>query len=242
VALVAVLVWGALAFAYTGALRTLRARWMRVSVLDTVDTTLHRDDGALAARLPAPRPLGPLTLAVLGAFGPAALLVVALLRVTGDGDPGGLRWWVPVAALMLLLAGLGARAGHGGPLDWLVPAALRAGEYLLAIAVGVVGGLPVGLVFGYVLVLTLHHYDLTARLEKRQAAPPLHVATLGWDGRSALLAVAAIAGFAGIAMATLGAYLFVVFVGSVVLAWAVLPARARRAARVPEVGGVRSPG
>ena len=48
VSLVAVLVWGVLAFAYTGALRTLRARWMRVPVLDTVDATLHRDDGPLA--------------------------------------------------------------------------------------------------------------------------------------------------------------------------------------------------
>ena len=48
VSLIAVLVWGALAFAYTGALRTLRARWMRVPVLDTVDATLHRDDGPLA--------------------------------------------------------------------------------------------------------------------------------------------------------------------------------------------------
>nr|WP_246141288.1 DUF5941 domain-containing protein [Micromonospora olivasterospora] len=242
VSLIAVLVWGVLAFAYTGALRTLRARWMWVPVLDTVDATLHRDDGPLAARLPALRPMGPLTLAVIGALGPAALLVAALLRASGDGDPAGLRWWLPVALLVLLLAGLGAGAAHNGPLDWLVPAALRAGEYLFAIAVGVVGGVPAWLVFGYVLVLTLHHYDLTARLEKRQAAPPLHGATLGWDGRSVLLAVAAIAGFAGIATATLGAYLLVVFVGSVVLAWVVLPARARRAAGAPAVGGVRSPG
>jgi phosphatidylglycerophosphate synthase len=242
VALVAVLTWGTLAFAYTGALRTLRARWMRVSVLDTVDATLHRDDGPLAARFPALRAAGPLVLAVVGALGPAALLVAALLRAGGDGDPGGLRWAVPVALLVLLVAGLGARAAHDGPLDWLVPAALRAGEYLFAIAVGVVGDAPAWVVFGYVLVLTLHHYDLTARLEKRQAAPPLHAATLGWEGRSVLLAVAGIAGFAGIALATLGAYLLAVFVGSVVLAWVVLPARARRAVGVPARDGVRQPG
>nr|WP_229402797.1 DUF5941 domain-containing protein [Micromonospora okii] len=243
VALVAVLVWGALAFAYTGALRTLRARWMRVPVLDTVDATLHRDDGPLAARFPALRAAGPLALAVVGALGPAALLVAALLRAgSDDGDPGGLRWAVPVALLVLLVAGLGARAAHGGPLDWLVPAALRAGEYLFAIAVGVVGDAPAWVVFGYVFALTLHHYDLTARLEKRQAAPPLHAATLGWEGRSALLAVAGIAGFAGIVMATLGAYLIALFAGSVLLAWVVLPARARRAVGVPARGGVRQPG
>ncbi|MDI5938329.1 DUF5941 domain-containing protein, partial [Micromonospora sp. DH15] len=211
-------------------------------VLDTVDATQHRDDGPLAAPLPVLRPMGPLTLAVLGALGPAALLVAAGLRVRAGDEAGGLAWAVPVALLVLLVAALGAGAAHNGPLDWLVPAALRAGEYLFAIAAGVVGGAPAWVVFGYVFVLTLHHYDLTARLEKRQAAPPLHGATLGWEGRSAVLAVAAFAGFAGIAMATLGAYLLVVFVGSVVLAWVVLPARARRGVGVPAGGEVRQPG
>ncbi|MEH0845165.1 DUF5941 domain-containing protein, partial [Micromonospora sp. CPCC 205711] len=224
VALVAVLVWGTLAFAYTAGLRTLRARWLRVSVLETVDATLHRDDGPLAALLPALRRPGPLALAAIGALGAAALLVAALLRL-GGGDPGGLRPGVPVALLVLLVGGLGAGAAHRGPLDWLVPAVLRAGEYLFAIAVGVVGGVPPWLLFGYLLVLALHHYDLTARLEKRQAAPPLHRWTGGWEGRSALLALAAIAGATGIGMVTLGAYLLAVFVASVVLAWVVLPAR-----------------
>ncbi len=181
VALLAVLTWGVLAFAYTGALRTLRARWMGVPVLDTVDATLHRDDGPLAARLPLPR--------------------------------------------------------RPGSLDWLVPAALRAAEYLFAIAAGVIGGAPAWLIFGYLFVLTLHHYDLVARLEKRQPAPPLHAATLGWEGRSVLLALAAIAGFVNIALVTLGVYLLVLFVASVVLAWFVRPTRA---ARVPAGAGGRA--
>ncbi|XBP92158.1 DUF5941 domain-containing protein [Micromonospora sp. CCTCC AA 2012012] len=224
VALVAVLVWGTLAFAYTGALRTLRARWMRVPVLTTVDTGLYRDDGPLARTLPAGR--GPLPLAVLGALGAAGLLVAALRTVhAGDRLPG---WAVPVGLLVLLAGAFGARAAHAGALDWLVPAALRAGEFLFAIAVGVAGRAPAWLIFGYVFVLTLHHYDLTARLEKRQSAPPLHAATLGWEGRSGLLAVGSIAGITSIALATLGTYLLVVFVASVVLAWVVLPARARR--------------
>ncbi|MFG3709588.1 DUF5941 domain-containing protein [Micromonospora sp. NPDC047730] len=241
VSLYTVLAWGVLAFAYTGALRTLRARWMWVPVLDTVDATLHRDDGPLARRLPVVRPMGPLTLAVVAALGPAALLVAALLTRDGTKAPG-LGWAVPVALLVLLVGGLGAGAAHNGPLDWLVPAALRAGEYLFAIAVGVVGDVPPWLVFGYVFVLTLHHYDLTARLEKRQSAPPLHGLTLGWEGRSLLLALAAIVGIAGIGMATLGTYLLVVFVGSVVLAWVVLPARAARASVGLAGAGGRSPG
>ncbi|MET7968632.1 DUF5941 domain-containing protein [Micromonospora sp. NPDC005305] len=230
VALCAVLVWGVLAFAYTGALRTLRARWMRVPVMSTVDTGLHRDDGFLARTLPAARQ--PLALAALGTLGAAALLVVALRVVHAGADLSA--WVVPLGLLVLLGGALGARAAHDGPLDWLVPAALRAGEFLFAIAVGVAGRVPPWLIFGYVFVLTLHHYDLTARLEKRQAAPPLHAAALGWEGRSALLTIGSIAGIASIALATLGAYLLVVFVASVVLAWVVLPARAR--------GGDRSPG
>ncbi|WP_406082713.1 DUF5941 domain-containing protein [Micromonospora zamorensis] len=237
VSLIAVLVWGVLAFAYTGALRTLRARWMRVPVLDTVDATLHRDDGPLARWLPVVRRMGPLTLAVIAALGPAVLLVAALW---GD-SPDGLRWAVPVALLVLLVGGLGAEAAHNGPLDWLVPAALRAAEYLFAIAVGVVGGAPGWLIFGYVFVLTVHHYDLTARLEKRQAAPPLHAFTLGWEVRSALLALAAIAGMVGIGLATLGAYLLVVFVVSVVLAWFVRPARSARASVAPVGAGGAAP-
>ena len=89
-------------------------------------------------------------------------------------------------------------------------------------------------------MLTLHHYDLTARLEKRQAAPPLHRWTLGWEGRSVLLALAAIAGIVSIGLATLGTYLLMGFVASVVLAWVVLPARAARVTAVPVGGG--SPG
>ncbi|MGY0007389.1 DUF5941 domain-containing protein [Micromonospora sp. I033] len=237
VALCGVLVWGVLAFAYTGALRTLRARWMRVPVLTTVDAGLHRDDGPLARTLPVVR--APLALAVVGALGAAGLLLWALLAVHAGRDLPG---WAVTFALVLLLSGAqGARAAHDGPLDWLVPAALRAGEFLFAIAVGVAGRVSPWLIFGYVFVLTLHHYDLTARLEKRQVAPPLHAATLGWEGRSALLTVGSIAGIASITLATLGTYLLVVFVASVVLAWVVLPARARRAP-APVAGGGRSPG
>jgi phosphatidylglycerophosphate synthase len=251
VSLIAVLVWGTLAFAYTGALRTLRARWMWVPVLETVDATLHRDDGPLvrvgSVRLRswwastslrrALRPPRPLPLAALAVLGVAALLALAL---TGPATAVS-RWALAGALLVLLGAGLAAGVAHRGPLDWLVPAALRAAEYLFAIAVGVLGDVPPWLIFGYVFVLTLHHYDLTARLEKRQPAPPLHDLTLGWEGRSILLAVASFVGLATIGMATLGTYLLVVFVASVILAWVVLPARAPRTPGAPVGGGGRSP-
>ncbi|TDB80648.1 CDP-alcohol phosphatidyltransferase family protein, partial [Micromonospora fluostatini] len=66
--------------------------------------------------------------------------------------------------------------------------------------------------------------------------------TLGWEGRSALLTVAAIAGIASIGLATLGVYLLVGFFASVVLAWVVRPAHATRPAAGPLAVGSRPPG
>ncbi|MEH1015288.1 DUF5941 domain-containing protein [Micromonospora sp. CPCC 206060] len=224
VSLVAVLAWGVLAFAYTLALRTLRARSMRVPVLTTVDAVLYRDDGPLVRRLGwAARPL---PLAVLAALAAAGLLGAALAGLDGTA----FRVAVAAAVLVVLAAGLASARPHAGALDWLVPAALRAAEYLFVIAVGVGAAVSPPLVFALLLVLALHHYDLTARLEKRQAAPPLHDWTLGWDGRLLVLSAAAIAGFASIALPTLAAYLLVVLLASVTLAWVTVPARAGRPA------------
>ncbi len=79
------------------------------------------------AGLPAP-----LAFAVFAALAALALVAGAAGRLGGAAGAGS-----PVAALIVLAAGLPARAPHDGPLDWLVPAALRAAEYLL-----VVGGRP----------------------------------------------------------------------------------------------------
>ena len=193
VALIAVVGWGLLAFAYTLALRSLRSWSMRVGVLNTVDTARHRDDGPLVravlgrAHLPAP-----LAFALLGALA-AAALVAGLLTGWVDG-----RVAVLVVALIVLAAGLPARAPHAGPLDWLVPAALRAAEYLMVVAVGLAGDVPPPVVYLLLFTLALRHYDLTARMEK--GAPSGRAgAPLGWDGRVVLLTVAAM-----VSQATLG--------------------------------------
>jgi phosphatidylglycerophosphate synthase len=219
VSLVAVLTWGGLAFAYTAALRTLRARSMRVPVLAAVDTTLHRDDGPLArglGRWAVSRRLpGPLPLTLLAAATGAVALLAAWAGI-GTSAAG----WTVAAVLVVLLAGAAcAGAPHVGASDWLVPAVLRAAEYLFVIAVGVWWRVPAPLVFGLLLVLALHHYDLTARLEKRTGPPPLHLATLGWDGRVAVLTVGAVAGVATVVFGALAAYLAVIFVASAVSGW-----------------------
>nr|WP_246017551.1 DUF5941 domain-containing protein [Micromonospora pisi] len=235
VSLVAVLVWGGLAAAYTLALRTLRARSMRVSVLARVDTTLYRDDGPVARWLGAagrrllPRWAGPLPLAVIAVAASVTLLACGL---AGVGDTG-LRVAVIVTGLVAVLAaGLPSGRSHAGALDWLVPAALRAAEYLFVIAVDVATGIPGPVTFALLFVLALHHYDLTARLEKRSAAPELRPYGLGWDGRLLLLVAVVLAGVAAAGEATLAGYLFVILTLGAVSGW-MLPAAPAR----PSTGG-----
>ena len=249
VSLVAVLVWGGLAAAYTLALRTVRARSMRVPVLVATDTMLHRDDGPAARWLTAlgrgaglP---GPLPLALLGTGASAALLGAGLAGLGGVHA----RWSAPLAVLVVLLATLPAAAPHAGPLDWLVPAALRAAEYLLVIAVGVLVDAHPAVTFALLFVLALRHYDLTSRLEKRERAPLLRSLGLGWDGRLIVLSVAVLVGpvAARGAMLLLAGYLSAIFAVNALRGWVPrdLPGPRRRAdagsgdGDVPAVPGAR---
>ncbi|WP_067494767.1 DUF5941 domain-containing protein [Actinoplanes sp. TFC3] len=208
IALAAVVVWGLLAFAYTLGLRSLRSISMRVGVLTTVDTSQHRDDGRLVRGVVSAAGLRqPLIWAVLAAVAPLALIGAVAAGWVHRGTPwraGDLEWvraggagiWLVVAALIVLLAGAAARSDHGGPLDWLVPAGLRAAEYLVAVAVAMICDVPPPVVFALLFVLALHHYDLTARMEKGAPGKPAKRALLGWDGRVVLLVFFALAGIA----------------------------------------------
>ncbi|MEV4344317.1 DUF5941 domain-containing protein [Actinoplanes sp. NPDC049596] len=202
VALAGMLAWGVLAMAYTLALRSLRAFSMRVGVLDKVDTGRFRDDGLLVRTVisRAQRP-APLAFAALAAV--VALAAVIVLLVSGPSKIA-----LAVAAVLVLSAGLPARARHGGPLDWLIPAALRAAEYLMVVAAGIVGDVPTPVTYLLIFTLTLRHYDLVARMEKGAPAGTARGALLGWDGRVVLLTAAALAG-----VGTIGAGVLAALVG-----------------------------
>lgn len=218
VALLAVLAWGGFAAAYTLGLRSVRARTMRVPVLAAVDTARHRDDGPLARLLGAAGLPGPLPMAGL-----AALVAAGLVVVTGTGAVEGAAATGVVLAVglaVLLLAGLPSRGGHTGALDWLVPAALRAAEYLFVVGVSIAYEVPVPLLFALLFGLALRHYDLTARMEKHAVAAPPRRWDLGWDGRLVLLAALAVAGVATAAVAVLAGYVVVMFLADVFGAWA----------------------
>ncbi|GAA4908305.1 CDP-alcohol phosphatidyltransferase-like enzyme [Stackebrandtia albiflava] len=219
VALAALLAWQLVAFAYTLAGRTLRAWSAKVAVLARPDKAVHRDDGPLSRLLPALTvpPLPVLAVAVAG------IGVAIVLAATGAGAA---RWVTVVAGIVLLAAVTTAGNRHAGPLDWLVPAGLRAGEYGLAVACGLVGGVPLPLVFGLLTAFALYHYDLAARVDKAASPMGSREFGLGWEGRALLLLVALIPGVATWLFALLTAHMVLVFLGGALLG-------RRRAARRP---------
>ncbi|WP_229071903.1 DUF5941 domain-containing protein [Actinoplanes sp. DH11] len=215
VALAAVVGFGLLAAAYTLALRSLRALSMRVSVLHTVDTMRHRDDGPLV-RLVLSRVGAGAPLPVAALFAVYALATVATFLAA---DPADRPWLLALAAVPVVLCGFPARNRHGGALDWLVPAALRAAEYLVVVAVGLYGAVPPAVVFLLLFMLALRHYDLTARMEKGAPAGGAGGALLGWDGRVLLLVLAALAGYATAGVAVLAAAVGVAFAVTAIKDW-----------------------
>ncbi len=215
--LLAVLAWAALAAAYTLALRSLRSRTMRVPVLAGAATADHRDDGPLARRvLGRFRVPGPLPLAVLAVAAAAAL---AGGVIAGMVPTGAVTLPVAVTAAVVLGAALPARAPHTGALDWLVPAALRAAEYLFVVALGLAYAVPAPLMFALLFTLALHHYDLTARMEKGAPAGVPSRGNVGWDGRVLLLVAAALIGAPDAGAALLAGYVVLMFTIGSLASW-----------------------
>ncbi|HEX8628664.1 MAG TPA: DUF5941 domain-containing protein [Catenuloplanes sp.] len=225
-ALLVLLVAGLFAAAYTLVLRSVRARAMRVAVLTGVDTARHRDDGPLVRGVLGRWVLGrwgrwapgPLPMAALGVVGAAALVVTGLTPAlrAGAGTVALL-----IATVLVLAGGLPARSPHTGALDWLVPAALRAAEYLFVVGVGLRFGVPTPIVFVLLWALAMRHYDLTARMEKAAPVTAAPGVGLGWDGRVVVLAVAALTGLAPVGVVLLVGYVVFIFGAGAIANWSV---------------------
>jgi hypothetical protein len=141
---------------------------------------------------------------VFATVGAAAALALVIWLLMADHRAAA-PILLAAAAVIVLAAGLPARARHDGRLDWLVPAALRAAEYLLVVAAGLAGDVPPPAVYLLLFVLALHHYDLIARMEKGAPAGSGR-ALLGWDGRVVVLTVAVVAGGATLGEALLAGF------------------------------------
>ncbi|GIF65516.1 hypothetical protein Ais01nite_35510 [Asanoa ishikariensis] len=212
IALIGVLAGIVVAFAYTLGLRTLRARGMRVSAFTGVPAAEQRDDGPLARLLGRSGLGGPLAGAVAAMFG-------ALFLAVAYNSTGSRTLTLSAGIAVVLVAGLTSGAAHVRPLDFLVPAALRAAEYLFVIAIGVSYDVPAWGTFLLLFALALWHYDLTARLEKREAGGWLQRWGLGWDGRILVLALGCGFGQATATTVTIASYLLFTFLLGSVIWW-----------------------
>jgi hypothetical protein len=174
----------------------------------------YRDDGPIAVAF------GRLSYGVLPPL-PGAVtggVITAVLLLVGLGTQQGPLLFAPVVALML--AGPAASHPHGGRLDWLVPPILRATEYGYLGAVGLGQGAPPALVYALLAVLAYHHYDTVYRTRQRLwPAAWVFRAGLGWEGRTLLTALAALAGVLPFTFGILVAYLGLLFVTESVVTW-----------------------
>jgi hypothetical protein len=171
-----------------------------------------RGDGALAVwvgrfvagRLP---PLPPLLV---------GLLVTGMLVALGLQNLPGILVLTPVEAM--LLAAMGSRHPHDGPLDWLTPPLLQAGEYVFLAALGLEFRVPAPVVFALLAAVIVRHADLAYRA--RAGLPfPADVRGLGWDGRMLLVGVAALIGITPFAYAALSGYLWLLFAWDFLSGW-----------------------
>jgi uncharacterized protein DUF5941 len=125
-----------------------------------------RDDGPLAQRA------GRLVRGLVVPLPPALAGLTATAMLAGSGMHGlpGVLLLAPVAAM--LLAAPGAGHPHDGRLDWLVPAALHAGQCVYLAALGFAVGVPPPLTFALVGVLALRHLHAVARTRAAAGPPP----------------------------------------------------------------------
>jgi hypothetical protein len=172
----------------------------------------YRGDGVLArwigclvdGRLP---PLPPLL---------AGLLVTGVLAALGLGNLPGILVLVPIEAMML--AAIASLHPHDGPLDWLVPALLLAGEGVYLAALGLPRQVAPWLIFALLAAVLARHLDLAARARAGRGIPA-DQAGLGWEGRMLLAGAAALAGLVPLAYAVLAGYLWLLFIWEFLSGW-----------------------
>jgi hypothetical protein len=134
----------------------------------------------------------------------AGLVATVLLAVLGLGDLAGPVLLTPVAAM--LLAAPGSAHPHSGPLDWLTPAIIQAGQYVYLAALGFTRGVPGPVTFALIGLVALRQLDVAY-----QARHPLtgrgRRGGLGWEGRMLAAGAGAMFGIATFSYLALAAYL-----------------------------------
>lgn len=180
----------------------------------------YRDDGPFARlvgavvgrRIPVP----PLPLAVIGAAGLLALVVIERDSASAGTVAAGVAWFA-------VWAGLSSGRPHTDRFAWALPAMMRLGEYGSLIWIGTtVGESTSAAAFALIAALAFRHYDLVYRSRFQGISPAawLEVAAGGWDGRLALVVILLAAGALPAGLFVVAGVLGVTFVTECVVSWA----------------------
>jgi hypothetical protein len=196
--------WAVIAFCYA----IVSSRPRRAGVWGARVIAAYRDDGLIATEIgiPVRGQLVPLPPALTG------LAAVAVLAILGLRNLPGPVLLAPVVAM--LLAAVGSSHPHDGLADWIVPAALLAGQFAYIGAIGVATGVPAPLIFAVCALIALHYADL--------AGYPRRGAIMGWEGRMIAAGLGAALGITTFAYLLLAAYLSVLICREIMTSW--LPA------------------
>jgi Family of unknown function (DUF5941) len=184
------------------------------------DIAAARDDGPLARFTGAlvHGQLVPLPPAVAG------LTATVLLATLGLRDLAGLVLLTPVAAM--LLAAPGSAHPHDGPLDWLTPLVIQAGQYVYLAALGFAKGVPGSLIFSLTALVALRQLDVAYRARYPMPAGDPR-GGIGWEGRMLVAGVGAMLGVATFCYLALTVYLIWLLSSGSLASW--LAVRTRRA-------------
>lgn len=178
----------------------------------------YRDDGPLAPIVAArPVPAPSLLLTALA----SAAAAVGLLADRGTVGP----WSLAGIAVFVVVGMLGGAGREHPQVQWLVPPLLRGGEYGI-VAVLTLRAEPSALWLAYALLaaVAFHQYDIVYRLRHQRKAPPALIARFGggWEGRTIIVTIAAVAGILAPTLAVLAVWCGALFVSESMRSWITL--------------------
>ena len=187
-----------------------------------------RDDGPIArfAGALVRGQLVPLPPAVAG------LTATVLLATLGLHGLAGLVLLTPVAAM--LLAAPGSAHPHDGPLDWLTPLVIQAGQYAYLAALGFAKGVPGPLVFALTGLVAVRQLDAAYRARYPMPAGEPR-GGIGWEGRMLAAGVGAMLGVGPLTYLALTVYLLWLVSSGSLASWLAIRARSRGVHR-PSLG------
>jgi hypothetical protein len=173
-----------------------------------------RDDGPIArfAGALVHGQLVPLPPAIAG------LIATLLLAGLGLGSLAGLVLLTPVAAM--LLAAPGSAHPHDGPVDWLAPVIIQAGQYIYLAALGFATGVPGPVTFALLGLTGLRQLDV-AYQAGHPVTPRGARGSLGWEGRMLVAGFTVMVGLGAVGYLALIGYLGWLVIGNGLSGWVV---------------------